>query len=56
MRQFSSEDLPAGSLQFAIFTLENADLAARTVTPKPKAGQEVGVRKVANVAQHADCS
>lgn len=35
-----SEYFTAGTLQFAVLTLENADLAARTITPKPKVGQE----------------
>lgn len=35
-----SDYYDAGTLQFAVFTLENADLAARTITPKPKAGQD----------------
>ena len=36
-----TEYITAGTLQFAVLTLENADLAARTVTPKPKPGHEV---------------
>lgn len=39
--QLTTEDLPAGTLSFAVLSLENADLAAKTVTPKPKVGQEV---------------
>jgi len=35
-----SEYFNAGTLQFAVLTLENADLAARTITPKPKGGQD----------------
>ena len=33
--------MPAGTLSFAILSLENPDFAAKTVTQKPKAGQEV---------------
>ncbi|KAL6721581.1 hypothetical protein ACLMJK_000685 [Lecanora helva] len=35
-----TEYFTAGTLQFAVLTLENADLAERTLTPKPKPGQE----------------
>jgi len=35
-----SEYFTPGTLQFAVLTLENPDLAARTITPKPKAGQD----------------
>lgn len=37
---YSTEDLPAGTLSFAILSLENPEFAAKTVTQKPKAGQE----------------
>lgn len=33
--------MPAGTLSFAILSLENPDFAAKTVTQKPKAGHEV---------------
>ena len=33
--------MPAGTLSFAILSLENPEFAAKTVTQKPKAGQEV---------------
>ncbi|KAL2048106.1 hypothetical protein N7G274_000017 [Stereocaulon virgatum] len=37
---FTNEDMPSGSLSFALLTLGNVDLAAKTVTPKPKVGHE----------------
>ena len=36
--------MPAGTLSFAILSLENPEFAAKTVTQKPKAGQEVRVK------------
>lgn len=35
------EDMAPGTFSFAITILEHADLAAKTVTPKPKAGHQV---------------
>ena len=45
--------MPSGSLSFALLTLGNVDLAAKTVTPKPKVGHEVSWAKV-GVGQTAD--
>ena len=47
--------MPAGTLSFAILSLENPDFAAKTVSHKPRAGQEVWI-KVLKFAQWADCS
>jgi len=33
--------MPPGTFSFAISILEHTDLAAKTVTPKPKVGQQV---------------
>lgn len=47
--------MPAGTLSFAILSLENPDFAAKTVSQKPRAGQEVGI-EVLKFEQCADYS
>ena len=45
--------MPSGSLSFALLTLGNVDLAAKTVTPKAKVGHEVRLAKT-GTGQTAD--
>lgn len=47
--------MPAGTLSFAILSLENPDFAAKTVSQKPRAGQEVWI-EVLKFEQCADYS
>lgn len=46
--------MPAGTLSFAILSLENPEFAAKTVTQKPKAGQEVRIES-SKFKRGADC-
>ena len=47
--------MPAGTLSFAILSLENPEFAAKTVSQKPRAGQEVRI-EVLKFERCADCS
>ena len=47
--------MPAGTLSFAILSLENPEFAAKTVTQKPKAGQEVRI-ELLKFERGADCA
>lgn len=47
--------MPAGTLSFAILSLENPEFAAKTVTQKPKPGQEVRL-KFPESKGGADCA
>ena len=51
----TTEHLPPGTLSFAVLSLAHPEFAARTVTPKPKAGSEVGATDIVS-RQGANCS